>query len=131
MKNRKNYLKARKKRFKWDMVGWHSDIPCAKCGQKTKYHIYKYDAWCCTSCNEWLEKPCGDPNCPMCGKRPETPLEVFFITDTETGSAGRRKLWRCENYQHKTDGMRKHKRRREEILQYAVFPKRKLRSNRK
>lgn len=113
MKNRKNYLKFRKSQFKWKLMGWHSGSVCSKCGQKTIYHIYQYDAWCCTSCNEWFEGTCSDPDCPFCSRRPETPYEAYFLSNMEIDSAGRKKLWRCENYQHKTDGMRKHKRRRD------------------
>ena len=126
MKNRKNYLKYRKNQFKWNLIGWHSESACAKCGQKTIYHIYKYDAWCCTSCNEWLDTICDDPNCPFCSRRPETPYEVSFLSDIEINSAGRKKHWRRENYQHKTDGMRKHKKRRDAIIaqsEYAFMTK--------
>ncbi|MDE7206190.1 MAG: hypothetical protein K2N90_03360, partial [Lachnospiraceae bacterium] len=88
---------------------------CSKCGQKTIYQIYKYDAWCCTSCNEWLDEACSDPDCPFCSRRPETPYEAHFLSDVETGMAGWKKRWRQENYQHKADGMRKHKMRRDAI----------------
>ena len=111
MKSRKRYLQHRKKQFKWEQIGWHSESVCARCGQKTIYHIYKYDAWCCASCNEWLDQACSDPNCPFCSRRPETPYEAYYLWDIEACSAGRKKLWRCENYQHKTDGMRKHKKK--------------------
>ena len=42
-----------------------------------------------------------------------TPYEAYCLADTEAGSAGMKKRWRCDNYQHKTDGMRRHKRRLE------------------
>lgn len=118
MKNRKNYLKARKKHFKWDRIGWHSDSICPKCGQESVYQIYKYDAWCCISCNEWLEAPCGDPACPFCSKRPLTPQEVYFMEDFEVESAGWRKDWRRRNYQHKTEGLRRHMKRKEQEREY-------------
>lgn len=102
MKNRKNYLKARKKQFKWKFIGWNSDYECPKCGKKTILHIYQYDARCCTSCNEWLEDICSDPECPFCSKRPLTPYEAYYTIETDIGSAGRKKDWRRENYQHKT-----------------------------
>ena len=121
MKNRKNYLKARKKQFKWKTIGWPSESVCSKCGQKTIYHIYRYDAWCCISCNEWLDEICSDPNCPFCSRRPETPYEAYYLSDVEIGSAGEKKLWRRENYQHKTDGMRKHKKHRETIEERRGF----------
>lgn len=117
MKSRKNFLKFRKNQFKWDLIGWHFEAVCDKCGQKTIYQIYKYDAVCCISCNEWLEEACSDPNCPFCSGRPETPYEAYFLADTEVGSAGKKKRWRRENYQHKTDGMRRHEKRREFLSQ--------------
>lgn len=57
MKNRKNYLKARKKQFKWNLIGGYSDSECPICGKKT---TLQFDAWCCISCNEWLEDACND-----------------------------------------------------------------------
>lgn len=127
MKNRRNYLKSRKKQFKWKLMGWHSESVCSKCGQKTIYYIDKYDAWCCASCNEWLDEPCSDPDCPFCSGRPETPYEAYVLLDMDAGSAGRRKFWRCENYRHKADGMRKHKKRIEAMKDgnRSVFKKEK------
>lgn len=116
MKNRKNYLKARKKQFKWrSLIGWYSDSECPICGKKTTLQFDEYDAWCCISCNEWLEDACNDPDCLFCAKRPLTPYEAYYMIDTEAGSAGMRKDWRRQNYQHKTDGMKKHKRQKEFI----------------
>ena len=40
------------------------------------------------------------------------------MIDTEAGSAGMRKDWRQQNYQHKTDGMKKHKRQKRIHRQY-------------
>lgn len=126
MNSRKNYLNYRKKQFKWKLIGWHSDSVCPKCGQKAIYQIYKYDALCCVSCNEWLEKACSDPDCPFCSRRPQTPYEAYFLFDMEIGSAGERKRWRCDNYQHKTDGLRKHEQRRNAIKgRYDVVGKNK------
>ena len=31
--------------------------------------ICGYDAWCCVSCNEWLDEACFDPNCPFDSRR--------------------------------------------------------------
>lgn len=112
MKSRKNYLKFRKKQFKWNLIGCHSESVCTKCGQKTIYCIYRYDAECCISCNEWICEKCSDPDCPFCSIRPETPYEAYYLSDIESGSAGKKKLWRRENYQHKADGMKKHKKRK-------------------
>ena len=120
MKNRKNYLKARKKQFKWKLMGWHSSSICPKCGQQTIFQIDEYDSWCCITCNEWLDTTCGDPNCPFCSQRPQTPYEAYYFMEMEVGSAGYRKDWRRRNYQHKTDGMRKHKRKRE-FAENSIF----------
>lgn len=117
MKSRKKYLKFRQKRFKWELIGWHSDSECPRCGQRMIFQIYKYDAWCCASCNEWLDSACSDPDCPFCSQRPQTPHEAYFMADTEAGSAARRKRWRQDNYQHKTDGMERHRRHREQMAQ--------------
>lgn len=111
MKNRKNYLKARKKRFQWSYIGWvGKDSTCPICGGSPLVQIYRYDAWACISCNEWLDKACDDPNCPYCRIRPQTPYEAYFLTNMEAISARFRKRWRCDNYQHKTNGMKKHMR---------------------
>ncbi len=112
MKNRKNYLKARKKRLKWQQLCQHSDSSCPWCGQESVYWFERYDARCCITCNEWLDEPCGDPNCPFCSKRPQTPNEAYEMEDFEAESAGGRKDWRRKNYQHKADGLKRHIKRR-------------------
>lgn len=111
MKNRKNYLKARKKRFKWSQLGYIAkDSVCPICANKPLIQLDQYDSWACIFCNIWLDEACGDPDCPYCSIRPQTPYEAYELADLEAGSAGRRKRWRCDNYQHKTDGMKKHMR---------------------
>ncbi len=116
MKNRKIYLKSRRKKLKLNKIGYHYRSICEKCGQEEIYLIYEYDALCCLSCNEWLEKACSDPNCPFCSNRPDTPYEFLFdFLNSEFNNVGVKKLRRCENYQHKTNGMLKHKKRREDI----------------
>lgn len=112
MRSRKNYLKYRKKLFKWKQIGMHSDSICSECGQNTIYQIYRYDAWCCISCNKWLEDACDDPACPYCSARPQTPMEAYALIDLEVGSAGEKKMWRRRNYQHKTDGKMRHQKKR-------------------
>jgi hypothetical protein len=37
----------------------------------------------------------------------------FMLADIRMNSAGERKRWRQDNYQHKADGMKKHRKRRE------------------
>ncbi len=45
---------------------------CKKC-QKNKIYSYEFDAYFCIHCDEWLEKPCQDPDCRHCPKRPAKP----------------------------------------------------------
>ena len=45
---------------------------CHKCN-KNKLYSYDYDAFLCIHCDEWLEKPCQDPDCNHCKKRPLKP----------------------------------------------------------
>lgn len=33
----------------------------------------KHDAYCCLSCNRWLERQCFDEECSFCAGRPATP----------------------------------------------------------
>lgn len=115
MKNRKNYLKHRRKQLKMKQIGRHSCFECEKCGQKAKYFIYRYDAWCCISCNLWLEEKCSDHNCTICANRPESPHELYYLPENEFNGAGKRKLWRCKNYQHKEKGKIKSIRQREAV----------------
>ena len=118
MKNRKNYLKAGKKKFRWQQIGMFSDVKCFKCSQNTMIQIYKYDAWACIECNEWYEEVCDSPQCPYCSNRPQTPYEVYWSFDMEKSSTMRRKNWRRSNYQHKMDGEKRHSERRR---QYEHF----------
>ncbi len=65
MKNRKNYLKRRKRNYEWKQVGMFAINPtraCDKCGRLDGIiQIYKYDAWACINCNEWLESVYSRP----------------------------------------------------------------------
>lgn len=117
MKNRKNYLKSRKRKLKWERLGLHEPSVCGRCGQKAVYYIPRYDSFCCTACNEWLDKACSDPDCPFCGGRPGTPYEMYFLADTDAGSAEGKKRWRRDHYQHKTDGGIKHDTRRKAVAE--------------
>lgn len=118
MKNRKNYLKARKKRLKWKQLGYISgESVCPLCGEKSLIQFDRYDSWACMSCLEWLDPTCGDPDCPYCSIRPATPYEAYALTELGAGQAGLQKRWRCDNYQHKANGMEKHMaRRRQHVL---------------
>ncbi|EOS23635.1 MAG: hypothetical protein K1W27_01200 [Lachnospiraceae bacterium] len=122
MKNRRNYLKARKKQFKWSQLGYVSkDALCPLCGANTLVQIDKYDSWACPSCGEWLDEACGDPDCPYCSLRPQTAFEAYALADVEAGSAGLKKRWRCDNYQHKTNGRKRHERRRKAVQDSRSF----------
>ena len=119
MKNRKNYLKSRKKQFKWTQLGYISkDSICPICGGKSLIQFDKYDSWACMSCFEWLDPACGDPDCPYCSQRPRTAYEAYWLNDIEAGSSHLRKQWRRENYQHKTNGMLRHNTQRQ---QYYIW----------
>ena len=50
----------------------------------------------------------------MTGGRMYVPYGTYFmLADIRMNSAGERKRWRQDNYQHKADGMKKHRKRRE------------------
>ena len=57
----------------------------------------------------------------MIGRRTEKILQRMgsrliknnLLADIRMNSAGERKRWRQDNYQHKADGMKKHRKRRE------------------
>lgn len=114
MKNRKNYLRARRRKRKWTQLGYISPNGiCPLCGEKALIQFDQYDAWACMSCMEWLDEACGDPECPYCSIRPSTPYDAYILNDTD---AGIKKRWRCDNYQHKIHGMIKHETRRQKQL---------------
>ena len=77
---------------------------CENCDNFTLIQIYKYDAWACITCNEWIDEVCDSIDCPFCSNRPETPYEVYWLEYTQASSAGNRKHWRRLNYQHKKAG---------------------------
>lgn len=101
MTKRAKQLKAKEQKRKWSQIGMFSDDrSCPFCENTNIIQIYVHDAWACIDCDEWLEEACDDPKCPYCVNRPETPYEVFWNTDFQTG-AGERKMWRRKNYEHK------------------------------
>ena len=105
MTKREKQLKIREQKHKWAQIGMFGEKrSCPYCEGINIIQIYKHDAWACIDCNEWLEEPCNDFNCPYCGGRPETPYEVYWNTDFNAGSSHTRKMWRRENYQHKMKG---------------------------
>lgn len=114
MKNRKNYLKARRRKLKWKQLGYISpNGVCPNCGETSLIQFDRYDAWACMSCMEWLDAACGDPDCPYCSIRPETPYDAYVLNGAD---AGLRKRWRCDNYQHKANGMARRETRRQQHI---------------
>ena len=112
MKNRKRYISYRTRRRKTERHGMFSLTPCPGCGKNELFFYYRYDANCCLGCNVWLDKNCGDPECPYCSNRPDTPLEALFL-EMPKQDAHIRKRWRRDNYFHKESGkLRKEKRLR-------------------
>ena len=49
------------------------DKRCESCNQVIIHH-YRYDAYFCPECNQWLERQCSDEYCRYCKDRPEKPL---------------------------------------------------------
>ena len=63
---------------------------CPICENQNVFHYDRYDAKCCLSCNVWLEKNCGDPDCPYCANRPESPQLALCLETPRPTDA----LWR-------------------------------------
>ncbi len=93
---------------KWYELGSYLNEKCQKCGQKILF-MYQYDAHCCILCNEWLDSVCDDPNCSFCSQRPQTPYEAYYKIEIPFD----RKSWRQEKYGHKTNGTKRHKKKKE------------------
>lgn len=111
MKN--NSLEKHKKR--WKLLGNYLNEKCPKCEQKTVLFMDKYDARCCTLCNEWIDDVCGDASCLFCSQRPQTPYEEVYYYEEKRNTSEYGKHWRRENYQHKTNGMKRHNIKKEWI----------------
>lgn len=120
MKNRKNYLKSRAKFRRLLNYGsvFETGFVCEICGGML-YDFPTYDAKGCIACDRWAEDVCGDPNCPVCSKRPESPWYVVF--DANEAVSRRRVVYRAmerkrylqDNYFHKTSGaVRRRKKRK-------------------
>ncbi len=92
----------------WNPLGIYLNEKCPKCEQKTVLLMEKYDARCCTLCNEWLDDVCGDPACFFCCQRPQTPYEEVYHYNEKMDCIKNGKHWRREVYQHKTDGRKRH-----------------------
>lgn len=112
MNSREHNQKSRQARLIWERIDQLTDTPCPLCGQMNKIYIYKYDAFACISCNEWLEEACTDPLCSFCACRPETPYEVYWREKESPSDYSEIKKWRRDNYSHKENGKLKHEKKR-------------------
>lgn len=123
MKRGKRYRKYRENMRKWNDFGtWLVAYECPECGEKPTFFFDKYDAVCCVHCDNWIDRPCSDPDCPYCANRPDTPWEALFYQEA-CGGLG--KEYRRNHYQHKNSGAKRHQIRREEYRE--VSEKRELR----
>jgi len=69
---------------KWKNHVLDSKSKCGDCNGKILY-FYKYDAYFCPQCNEWISIKCDDPNCSYCVDRPETPEEALALCKMTLG----------------------------------------------
>ena len=65
---------------KWKPHILHAKTKCSDCNGKILYFC-RYDADFCPQCDKWITKNCGDPNCPYCMDRPETPKDALAICE--------------------------------------------------
>lgn len=111
MKHGKKYKRYRRNMRRWNAYGsWLNDV-CPDCDKKQVFFFYRYDAVCCVYCDSWIDKPCGDPDCPFCANRPDTPSEALFYQEECRGEG---KEYRRKNYQHKDSGAKRHQMQKEE-----------------
>ena len=109
MKNRRRYLRFRTKLRQLRKYAMELSTACPQCEQSHLFQYYRFDADFCPVCNEWFSPACSDPKCPYCANRPDTPAEALF----EESNVNRMKKYNLMlNYQHKTNGMNKHRRKR-------------------
>ena len=115
MKNRRNCLKRRVKLRRLVNEGFvfETCYVCDICGAML-YDIPGYDAKGCLACDTWADDVCGDPECPVCSRRPATPWGIDFESRRITGHAVMRKNYLRDNYFHKKNGAE----RREKRLEY-------------
>ncbi len=58
--------------------GFKDSNVCNLC-EKERYYSRVYDTYYCPSCDEWLEKTCGDGECEFCNSRPKKPSDLWEI----------------------------------------------------
>ena len=109
MKNRRRLLRYKANLSRLRLHAMKLGGMCPICGQTDLYLYNRYDADFCYSCNEWISPSCNDPKCPYCSERPDTPAEALF---RESHVNRRKKDCLRQNYQHKTDGMNRRKKKR-------------------
>ena len=75
-KKTKNYKKQREFIKQWLKAGMYAGGFCETCGGRLIL-FFKHDAVCCPGCNQWIDLRCGDPECPYCSQRPQTPADAL------------------------------------------------------
>ena len=75
-KKTKNYKKQREFIKQWLKAGMYAGGFCETCGGRLIL-FFKHDAVCCPGCNQWIDLRGGDPECPYCSQRPQTPADAL------------------------------------------------------
>lgn len=57
------------------LVKERGQAPCWGCN-RTRSLNERYDSYCCTYCDMWLESDCDDAQCAFCKTRPRKPSLV-------------------------------------------------------
>ena len=111
MKNTKKFRAYKARLRRYDKYGMKMFSECPECGRNESFMFFRFDAKCCLFCDQWISQKCSDPDCPYCAERPDTPSEAFF-RESERYRIPRKKEWLRINYQHKSNGKKRHETRR-------------------
>lgn len=111
MKHGERYRRYIRNMRKWNAFGTWLNYECPECDKKLTFFFDRYDAVCCVYCDNWIDESCGEPDCPFCANRLDTPSEALFY---QKECRGMRKEYRRKKYQHKASGARRHQLRKEE-----------------
>lgn len=111
MKNTKKFRAYKARLRRYDKYGMRLSSECPECGHHEMLMYFRFDAKCCFFCDKWFSENCGDPDCPYCAERPDTPSEAFF-RESDRYRIPYRKEWLRLNYQHKNDGKLRHEKKR-------------------
>lgn len=116
MKNGKRYRRYKARIRNLSKFGTMLSSVCPECNSNNIFYYDRFDALCCLSCDTWFNKSCGDPSCPYCSKRPDTPSEAFFSEKPHYDS------YRKDNlrikYQHRYYGRLKHENPERNLIRY-------------